>query len=142
MPAEPSDIGRSPVEPVQAPPWLQRPGAIAIMGVLVLLLDLLTGPYLAFPILFVIPVTLAAWYWTTRGAYLLAVLLPLGRLFIALFVDHPSPAAFSLINFLIRVLVLAFIASLVSRIAEHSRRVRDQLSGLVTVCAWSKTIKY
>ena len=112
------------------------------MGLAVLLLDLLTGPFLLFPILFVLPVTLSAWFSSPRAAYILAVLLPLGRFFIAVFVDTPAPLNYLVANALIRVAVLVLLAFLVGRTARQTKALREQVAGLVTVCAWSRTVEY
>ena len=112
------------------------------MGLAVLLLDLLTGPFLLFPILFVLPVTLSAWFSSPRAAYILAVLLPLGRFFIAVFVDKPAPLIYMVANALIRVAVLVLLAFLVGRTARQTKALREQVAGLVTVCAWSRTVEY
>ena len=58
---------------------LSRPLTYVISGVLVLLLDVATGPFVMFPIVFVVPITFAAWFHNKRAAYALAVLLPTGR---------------------------------------------------------------
>ncbi len=121
---------------------LPRTVTHVFVGIAILLLDLVTGPYLLFPILFVIPVALAAWYCGPRLAYALAVLLPLGRFFIAEFVDHPSPVVFMAANCLIRIAVLACMAFLVSRTARQTRELEDRVNALVTVCAWSRTVEY
>ena len=112
------------------------------MGIAFLLLDLLTGPFLLFPILFVLPVTLSAWGSSRRAAYSLAVLLPLGRFFIAVFVDTPAPLIYMVANALIRVAVLLFLAFLVSRTARQTKALQERVAGLVTVCAWSRTVEY
>jgi len=112
------------------------------MGFAVLLLDLLTGPFLLFPILFVVPVSLSAWLSSTRWAYALAVLLPAGRLLIAVFVDTPSPLIYSVTNALVRVGVLLFLAFLVGRTARQTKALQERVAGLVTVCAWSRTVEY
>jgi hypothetical protein len=112
------------------------------MGVAILLLDLLTGPFLLFPILFVIPVSLAAWYCSAPLAKAMAFLLPLGRFAIAVVVDTPGPVAFAVANALIRAAVLLFIAMLVSRTARQTRELERRVSELVTMCAWSRTVEY
>lgn len=114
------------------------------MGIAILLLDLVTGPYLMFPIFFVIPVTLAAWFVRWPLAVSLGVLLPIGRLFIALYVDHPTPTAFTYVNALIRILVLGFIAVLVSRTARQTRALRQELKlleGILPICMFCKRIR-
>lgn len=83
-------------------PWMQRiqsalarPLTYVGAGGGVLLLDYATGRFIMFPILFVIPVTFAAWFYSKRAAYLLALLLPLGRFIIARFFDDPAPSSSS-----------------------------------------------
>jgi len=112
------------------------------MGIGILLLDLLTGPYLLFPIFFILPVTLAAWFYSVRWAYALAVLLPLGRFVIAEEIDRPSLLIYMVANALIRVAVLALMAFLVGRTARQTRELQAKVSGLVKICAWSRTIEY
>ena len=112
------------------------------LGAAILLLDFFTGPFLMFPILFVVPVTLAAWFCTARLAYLLAVLLPVGRLIIAVFVDHTAPTSYSAANALVRIAVLAYIGFLANRTARQTQALQQQIDTLVTICAWSRTVEY
>ena len=112
------------------------------MSLGILLLDLVTGPFLLFPILFVLPVSLSAWFCSVRWAYALAVLLPIGRFLIAVFLDKPAPFTYMVANALIRVAVLVLLAFLVGRTARQTKALREQVAGLVTVCAWSRTVEY
>ncbi len=112
------------------------------MGVAILLADLLTSPFLAFPILFVLPVSLCGWFCSARMAYTLAVLLPACRFLIAAFVERPFPFAYIFINALIRLAVLLFLAFLVVRNARQTKELQQRVTGLVTMCAWSRTIKH
>jgi hypothetical protein len=121
---------------------VKQPVTHVAMGLGVLLLDLLTGQFLLFPILFVLPVTLSAWFSSPRWAYALAVFLPFGRLLISMFIDTPSPLAYSVANAIIRVGVLVFLAFLVARNARQTKALQEQVAGLVTICAWSRTIEY
>jgi hypothetical protein len=77
-----------------------------------------------------------------RLAYLLAGLLPLGRLVIAAKVELPFPFIYMVTNFCIRVMVLELIAFLVSRTARQTRELQERVESLVTICAWSHTVKY
>lgn len=125
-------------------PLLAHPWVYFIMGAIILALDLLTGPYLMFPILFVIPVTLSAWFCSSRLAFSLAVLLPLGRFFIAAFAEHNFPPLFAAANALIRTAVLGFIAYLVCRTARQTREQERQLrmlEGILHICMFCKKIK-
>ena len=104
-----------------------------LLSVAILFLDLVTGRYLQFPILFVVPVALAAWYGNYRLAYTLAILLPIGRLLIALFVDTPSPSWYIAANCLIRIAVLLFIAYMSTRVTQQTKqltRSREQLKSM------------
>lgn len=113
-----------------------------MVGFAVLLLDLVTGPYLLFPILFVIPVVGCAWFSSTRIAYLLACVLPIGRLVIAFAVDHPSPWIFMVTNALIRLSVLLLLAYLVSLTSRQTRALKKQVEQFVRMCAWSRTVEF
>jgi len=121
---------------------LSRSLTYVLFGAAILLLDLFTGRFLLFPILFVIPVVLAAWFRSPRLAYSLAVLLPIGRLVIAAFVDTPSPLPYVIANGLIRVAVLVFIAFLVNRTASQTKELQQRVGSLITICAWSRTVEY
>jgi len=113
-----------------------------LLSAAILLLDLFTGPFLLFPILFVVPVTLSAWFYRARLAYSLAVLLPVGRLLIATLLDTPSPFPYIAANGLIRVAVLVFISFLVSRTARQTKALQQRVDTLVTICAWSRSVEY
>ena len=121
---------------------LSRPSTYVGMSLGILLLDLVTGPFLLFPILFVLPVSLSAWFYSVRWAYALALLLPIGRFFIAEFVDTPFPLIYIVANALIRVVVLGIMAFLVGRTARQTRALQERVTGLVTMCAWSRTVEY
>lgn len=121
---------------------LSRPVTYGFLGFTIIILDLFAGRYLLFPIFFVIPVVLSAWFCTPRLAYLLAVLLPLGRLFTAEFVHHPSPFVYIAGNCMIRISVLCLLAFLVSRSSRQTKQLKERVESLVTVCAWSRTVEY
>lgn len=122
--------------------WILRQPVIYLLCSSILLgLDIVTGPFLQFPILFVIPVSAAAWYVGPRLAYGLAVALPLGRLAIA-WLFEPSPVVYMIVNCLCRIAVLALIAYLVRRIVIHAGQMESRLNSLVTICAWSRTVEY
>jgi len=111
-----------------------------VMGMGILLLDLWTGPLLRFPILFVLPVVLSAWFCSPRLAYVLAALLPFGRFLIAIFVDAPASIAAESFNALLRVAVLALLAFLVALTARQSREIKV-LRGRLAICMWCKRIR-
>lgn len=114
------------------------------LSIAILLLDFVTGPYIMFPIFFVIPVALAAWHHGLVFALVLSVILPVGRLFIALYVDHSMPLTYAITNAGIRVAVLAFIAALTSRTAHQTRELAREvklLEGILPICMFCKRIR-
>jgi hypothetical protein len=112
------------------------------MSAAILLLDLFSGRYLLFPILFVVPVVLAAWYCGAFLAYWLAVFLPVGRFFIAGFWEQSSPLPYLAANAAVRMAVLLVIAYFVSRTARQTRELQQQVDTLVKMCAWTRTVEY
>ena len=118
--------------------WLTHPATHIGLGVGILLLDLWTGPIVLFPILFVIPVTLAGLFCSGRLAYFLAVLLPVGRLFIALS-EHANLGE-TLINTVVRVAVLGLLAYLIDITVKQNREIKV-LRGRLPICMWCKRIR-
>jgi hypothetical protein len=116
---------------------LNWPVTYLVMSIGILLIDLVTGPYLLFPITFVIPVALSAWFYSTRWAYALSVLLPAGRFLIADFVDRQTP-----LLYMVRIAVLLFMAYLVGRTARQTRQLQEQVSDLLRICAWTRTVEF
>jgi hypothetical protein len=115
-----------------------------LMGSVILLADYFTGPFLMFPIFFVIPVTLAAWFRGARTAYFLAVLLPIGRAYIAGLVEHHFPLVYVTANAAVRIGVLSFIAYLVSRTALQTKELEKEvkmLEGILHICMFCKRIR-
>lgn len=123
-------------------PALSRSWTHLALGAGILLLDLLASDFLLFPILFVIPIALSAWFCNSRLAYALAVLLPLGRLLTDEFVHHPAPFVYIAANCAIRMAVLVLLAFLVVRTARQTMSLEQRIQTLVTVCAWSRTVEY
>jgi hypothetical protein len=121
---------------------LSRGATYLVLGAAILSLDLLTGRFLQFPILFIVPVGLSAWYHGPRLAYYLAFLLPTGRLLIAGLVEIESPIPSILVNWLVRVVVLALLAYLAGRTARQTRVLQQRFDTMVTICAWSRTVEY
>lgn len=121
---------------------LNKSSTYFVMGALTLVIDLATGPFLLFPILFVIPVGMAAWHCLPRTAISLAVLLPIGRLLIALAIDQPFAPIYLLANAAIRIAVLLIISYWVFRSASQAKELRSRVEGFVIMCAWSRTVEH
>ena len=122
------------------PTLLSRSATHIIMGAVILLLDLSTGPVLMFPILFVLPVALSALFCSARLAYALAGALPLGTFLITFFEESPVNLAVSAINAVVRVVVLCILAFLAARNARLSGEIKV-LRGRLPICMWCKSIR-
>jgi hypothetical protein len=114
-----------------------------VLSILIIGVDHLTGPYLQFPILFLIPVVLAAVYngrWWGVG---LAVGMPLIRCFLEIQL-MPWAVTQEIVNTGVRMAVLAGFAVLVDRTARQTRALMQEvktLRGIVPMCSYCKKIR-
>jgi hypothetical protein len=119
---------------------LERHVTHILVGGGIVLLDFWTGPLLMFPILFVIPVALSAWYCSARLAYGLAVLLPIGRFLTSVFIETSTTVTIAAVNGFIRIAVLVLLAFLVARAVRQAREIKI-LRGLIPICGFCKSIR-
>ena len=118
---------------------------IVLISVGTLVLDIITSPYIQFPILFVIPVGMAAWYLGRWSAIGFAIALVAARLAIVLnFEAETAPAWAAAVNACINLAVLGGLA-IVTRNHQKSRRAlvtRVQiLEGILPICSFCKKIR-
>ena len=114
-----------------------------LMSCGILLLDLLSGAFIMLTILFVVPVSLSAWFCSARFALGISILLTIGRVVIAAIVKHPFPLSYIIANALINLAVLCLMTLIASRASEASAlraRVRV-LEGILPICAFCKSIR-
>jgi len=111
-----------------------------VLAVIFLALDLVGGPYVQFPIAYVLPVALAAHFSNPRLSCCLAVLQPLARLGFIFVWDAPWSLTISIINVIIRITVLLVIAYFVNRTTRLAREVK-RLEGLLPICSFCKKIR-
>ncbi len=119
---------------------LARPATHVVTVLLILLLDCWTGPSLAFSAVFVLPIVLSAWFCTARLAYGLALLVALGHFLIAAFMNPPTSQLTLAAEGLVRMIVLGFLAFLVSRTVRQEKELRV-LRGLLRICMFCKRIR-
>lgn len=110
------------------------------LTLLVVVGDYLTGPFIEFPILFIFPVALAAWYNGRRWGIALAVLAPLAHLYFLTIWTVPWTMVEGSINIAIQMIVLGGLAWLVDQVARQRREIRV-LQGLLSICSVCKKIR-
>jgi hypothetical protein len=112
-------------------------------SILIIAADHLTDPYIQFPILFLVPVTLASVYNGRRWGVGLAVAMPWIRFY---FESKAVPWAVTqeAINTVICVVVLSGFAILVDRTAQQTHTLLQEvkiLRGLLPICSFCKKIR-
>jgi hypothetical protein len=110
------------------------------------LVDYVSGREAPAPVVYVLPVALAAWYSGQTSALWLALMLPTSRLVLELWVwGVPAVAAQEvLLTTMIHVSTYTLLALLIFRLSEHERALaRDLrvLEGLLPLCAHCKSIR-
>jgi hypothetical protein len=118
---------------IRAVHWLTISGVI-------LLVDYATGPFIQFPILFVIPVMLAAATHGRETGILVAVALPLLRLSFFLKWDLPATWLLEPVDTGVDVLILVGFALLVELIIKQQGEIRI-LKGMLPICGFCKRIR-
>lgn len=115
------------------------------LALLVLLADYITGPRIQFPILYLAPVTLAAYHSGFAAGLALALLLAGSRLLFGLLLwENPPPLSEEAINAAILTMVLGVFAGLVNRLAIQQLALAKEirvLRGLLPICSFCKKIR-
>jgi len=127
---------------------LEKPVVYIVMAAVLLWVDSVTGPFIQFPISFVIPVALSAWYCGVRLALFLAIIQPTVRFATAMaWRDSPQfhwALDQQIINTLIRIVVLSIIAYFIMRTARQNRELARRLrllGGNVPICIHCKKMQ-
>lgn len=117
----------------------------SILAFIILIGDYLSGPTIQFPILYLIPVSLASWYSGWKWGLALAVGMSLIRLYYYVaFWPVPQTLYDASVNTMIRILVLGGAAYLVSRTARQTQELAKRvniLEGILPVCSFCKKIR-
>ena len=98
-----------------------------------------------FPVVYVIPVILAAWYSGKWPAVALAIAVPVFRLLVFVMPFHQPEGLGSLaLATALRGIVIVFLALWFARLAEFERELQRQvkvLEGLLSICSFCKNIR-
>jgi hypothetical protein len=107
-------------------------------------IEYIAGTYTQFPLIYVIPVSLAAWYsgwWPALG---LAVAIPLAQVLFTMLAGPPVDVLTLLATTTFRGSVVVFMALWFARLSEHEHALRREvqvLQGLLPICSFCKSIK-
>lgn len=109
-------------------------------SVAILLVDLSTGPFIQFPILFVVPVALATASHGRIGGVVVAVVLPLARL--SFFLHWPLPSSWFIegIDTAVDMAILTGFSLLIEHLLQQQREIRV-LQGMLPICGFCKKIR-
>lgn len=90
-----------------------------ILSALILAADYFTGPFVRFPILYVIPVSLASWYSGRQWGFALAIIMPIVRLYFTLLWRIPWSMAGEVASTVTAEVVLLFAALVLDRLGAQ-----------------------
>ncbi len=115
------------------------------IGAAVIWLDYGAGPSARFPVLYAIPVILAAWYSGWRPAFALATAVPFAHIGWLMFVWTPSgDLGRSVAATGFRGAVVLLIGLWFARLSAHEREIQryvQRLEGLLAICSFCKGIR-
>jgi K+-sensing histidine kinase KdpD len=132
------------------PWWLLPSGRIqplwwVALGAVMLWIDYLTFESANFPVFYVLPVILAAWYSGMGPALALAIAVPVFRLmFLVLPQSSPGQMASVALATAFRGIVIAFFALWFARLADFERSLQRRvkiLEGMLPICSHCKNIR-
>jgi hypothetical protein len=136
-----------------SPWWLLPPGRLhpwwwIVVGAGLIWIDYDGGSASQFPVLYVIPVALAAWYSGRWPAVALAVAVPLAHIiFLVLALKQPAELgtlAVPVGTTIFRGVVIVIMALWFARLSGHERAMHrhvQRLEGLLPICSFCKSIR-
>lgn len=101
---------------------------VIALAVVLVFADLLAGPYVQFPVFFVIPVMLAAWSSGPTFALGMAMCLAFARFLCHWLWDFPMDLMPAVVNNLMRVTVLGILAYATAKTAQLIRSMRERIA--------------
>lgn len=112
---------------------------VILLSLVLLAVDFIVGPYIQFPVFFVLPVIIAAWVSGMRLALILAVALAAVRLsFHWIWDDIPADIVPAVVNNVMRACVLLLVGYGTAKTAMHMRSLQrriDLLEKQLPVCS-------
>jgi K+-sensing histidine kinase KdpD len=113
--------------------------------VVILAADYFAGPYIQFPVTYIIPVALVSWHNGKFWGYSFAVTMSVMRVMYSVFIwKMPWSASDTIINLTVSFSVFALLVTLFDKVAAQNRELSkkvDVLTGLLPICSNCKKIK-
>ena len=132
------------------PLWLLPPGRLhplwwVAVGAGLIWFDYASGPDSQYPVLYIIPVSAAAWYSGRWAAVALAVAIPVMHVAFLVALWNPPEDLFRLVGpTAFRGAVILVMGLWVARLSEHEQKLHQyvqKLEGLLPICAFCKSIR-
>lgn len=115
------------------------------LGAVMLAIDHFTASAQHFPVGYILPVILAAWYSGKWPAVGMAIAIPVLRLvFLVMTLEPPAEMATLALPIVLRGVVIVILALWFARLAEFERALEQRvqvLEGLVPICSFCKNIR-
>ena len=115
------------------------------IAVLFSLADFFSGPFLQFPVTFLIPVALASWFNGRWYGLAFALVLPSIRFYFVTEVwTVPWTWSDAVVNAVIRIVVFSSFALIIDRTARQTRQLQEEvtlLEGILPICSFCKKIR-
>jgi hypothetical protein len=115
-----------------------------LVALLVLGVDYGTGKFVAFPILYALPVGMAAWKLKRNTAFLLAISLSIVRVEFVYLWKFTESIPYAVINAIIRILALLLYSHLIYKVASQRIALEKKvniLEGILPICSYCKKIR-
>ncbi len=135
-------LPKEPLHFFERAPW-NRCWLSVAFAVFFAVIDYLSGPYLLFPVLYVLPVMLMAWNCHWRLAIGLALILSGARYAFQFYWQFPLGEVVTLLNAILQCGVLVLLVTLTARLANATRSLRERLrtlEGILPICSFCKAI--
>lgn len=123
--------------------WISIPICL-FLAISTLALDYLTGPFIHFPILYLLPVLLTSWRFGFLPGVVLACSMPLIRFSFDLFWVVPWGLREAAFNTAVQILIFSLFSYLTHVISLQNRELMREvkvLEGLLPICSFCKKIR-
>lgn len=114
-----------------------------VLSFVVAAIDYITGPYIRFPILYIIPIFMASWFNGLRWGLVLSCCFPLVRIVFRFLWTVPWGIGETILNAAMYIIIFSFLAFLIVHEKERRSLLKEVrvLRGLLPICSFCKRIR-